>query len=73
MSDQLKEPEDRFMGRIADLDDSDKPREKALALGRTTCYHLWQWFAWEIGYIDESRSSCFMRQSPITIEPIVNP
>lgn len=33
MSDQLKEPENRFMGRIADLDDSDKPREKALALG----------------------------------------
>ena len=33
MSDQLKEPENRFLGRIADLDDSDKPREKALALG----------------------------------------
>ena len=33
MNDQLKEPENRFLGRIADLDDSDKPREKALALG----------------------------------------
>ena len=33
MSDQLKEPENRFLGRIADLDDSDKPREKALSLG----------------------------------------
>lgn len=33
MSDQLKEPENRFMGRIADLDESDKPREKALSQG----------------------------------------
>ncbi len=33
MSDQLKEPENRFLGRIADLDDSDKPREKALSQG----------------------------------------
>lgn len=33
MSDQIKEPENRFLGRIADLDDSDKPREKALTLG----------------------------------------
>ena len=33
MSDQLKEPENRFMGRIADLDESDKPREKALTQG----------------------------------------
>ena len=33
MSDQIKEPENRFLGRIADLDDSDKPREKALSLG----------------------------------------
>lgn len=33
MSDQLKEPENRFLGRIADLDESDKPREKALSQG----------------------------------------
>ncbi len=33
MSDQLKEPENRFMGRIADLDEGDKPREKALSQG----------------------------------------
>jgi DNA repair protein RadC len=33
MSDQLKEPENRFMGRIADLDEGDKPREKALTQG----------------------------------------
>ena len=33
MSDQLKEPENRFMGRIADLDEGDKPREKALSHG----------------------------------------
>ena len=33
MSDQLKEPENRFMGRIADLDESDKPREKVLTQG----------------------------------------
>ena len=33
MSDQIKEPENRFLGRIADLDDSDKPREKVLSLG----------------------------------------
>ncbi len=33
MSDQIKEPDNRFLGRIADLDDSDKPREKALSLG----------------------------------------
>ena len=33
MSNQLKEPENRFMGRIADLDENDKPREKALSLG----------------------------------------
>ena len=33
MSDQLKEPKNRFFGRIADLDDSDKPREKALSQG----------------------------------------
>lgn len=33
MDNQLKEPETRFMGRIADLDDGDKPREKALSLG----------------------------------------
>ncbi|MBQ7042670.1 MAG: DNA repair protein RadC [Muribaculaceae bacterium] len=32
MSDKLNEPENRF-GRISDLDDSDKPREKALAQG----------------------------------------
>lgn len=33
MDDQLKEPENRFLGRIADLDESDKPREKALTQG----------------------------------------
>lgn len=33
MSDQLKEPENRFFGRIADLDEGDKPREKALSQG----------------------------------------
>ena len=33
MSDHFKEPDNRFMGRIADLDESDKPREKALSLG----------------------------------------
>lgn len=33
MDDQLKEPENRFLGRIADLDESDKPREKALSQG----------------------------------------
>ena len=33
MSDQLKEPENRFIGRIADLDEGDKPREKALSQG----------------------------------------
>ena len=33
MSDQFKEPENRFMGRIADLDEGDKPREKALTQG----------------------------------------
>ena len=33
MSDHIKEPENRFLGRIADLDDSDKPREKALLQG----------------------------------------
>ncbi len=33
MSDIYKEPDNRFMGRIADLDESDKPREKALSLG----------------------------------------
>lgn len=33
MNDQLKEPDNRFLGRIADLDDSDKPREKALSQG----------------------------------------
>lgn len=33
MSDQLKEPENRFMGRIADLDEGDKPREKTLSQG----------------------------------------
>lgn len=33
MSDQLKEPENRLMGRIADLDEGDKPREKALTQG----------------------------------------
>ena len=33
MSDQLKDSENSFLGRIADLDDSDKPREKALSLG----------------------------------------
>lgn len=33
MNDQLKEPENRFLGRIADLDESDKPREKALTQG----------------------------------------
>lgn len=33
MSDQIKKTENRFLGRIADLDDSDKPREKALSLG----------------------------------------
>lgn len=33
MSDQLKEPENRFLGRIADLDEGDKPREKALSQG----------------------------------------
>ncbi len=33
MSEQLKEPENRFMGRIADLDEGDKPREKALSQG----------------------------------------
>ena len=32
MSDKLKEPQSRF-GRIADLADSDKPREKALTQG----------------------------------------
>jgi DNA repair protein RadC len=32
MSDKLNEPENRF-GRISDLDDSDKPREKALTQG----------------------------------------
>lgn len=33
MDDQLKEPENRFLGRIADLDEGDKPREKALTQG----------------------------------------
>jgi DNA repair protein RadC len=33
MDDQLKEPKNRFLGRIADLDESDKPREKALTQG----------------------------------------
>ena len=33
MSDQFKEPENRFIGRIADLDEGDKPREKALSQG----------------------------------------
>lgn len=33
MNDQLKDSENSFLGRIADLDDSDKPREKALSLG----------------------------------------
>ena len=33
MSDQLKDPDNRFMGRIADLDENDKPREKAISLG----------------------------------------
>lgn len=33
MSDQFKEPENRFLGRIADLDEGDKPREKALTQG----------------------------------------
>ena len=33
MDNQLKEPENRFMGRIADLDEGDKPREKALTQG----------------------------------------
>lgn len=33
MSNQLKDSENSFLGRIADLDDSDKPREKALSLG----------------------------------------
>ena len=32
MSEKINEPENRF-GRISDLDDSDKPREKALAQG----------------------------------------
>lgn len=36
MSDQLKEPENRFIGRIADLDEGDKPREKALSQGIRT-------------------------------------
>ncbi|MBR5551910.1 MAG: DNA repair protein RadC [Muribaculaceae bacterium] len=33
MDNQLKEPENRFLGRIADLDEGDKPREKALTQG----------------------------------------
>ena len=33
MSDKFKEPENRFLGRIADLDEGDKPREKALTQG----------------------------------------
>ncbi|MBR5331949.1 MAG: DNA repair protein RadC [Muribaculaceae bacterium] len=33
MDNQLKEPENRFSGRIADLDEGDKPREKALTQG----------------------------------------
>ncbi len=32
MTDKLKEPENRF-GKISDLDDGDKPREKAMAQG----------------------------------------
>lgn len=33
MDNQLKDPENRFLGRIADLDEGDKPREKALTQG----------------------------------------
>ena len=33
MDDLLKEPKNCFLGRIADLDESDRPREKALSQG----------------------------------------
>lgn len=68
MSDQLKEPENRFIGRIADLDEGDKPREKALSQGIRSLSNaellaiiFWQWASWQISHFNESRDTCVMR------------